>query len=51
MIHMNADEVKFTMQYRKIEVEQREKGIKFFVCIGDKPHTKEFKSALKDRRA
>lgn len=36
---LTAEEAKFTMDFRKIEFESREKGIKFFVCIGDEPTT------------
>jgi len=35
----SADETRFTLEYRKIEKDTREKGIKFFVCIGEKPIT------------
>jgi len=37
-IKLTADEQQFLKEYRKIEELEREKGIKFFQCIGDPPH-------------
>jgi len=35
-------EMKFLKQYRTLEDLEREKGIKFFECVGDPPATAEF---------
>ena len=35
-------EMKFLKQYRTLEDLEREKGIKFFECVGDPPATEEF---------
>lgn len=34
--------MKFLKQYRTLEDLEREKGIKFFECVGDPPATEEF---------
>ena len=34
--------MKFLKQYRTLEDLEREKGIKFFECVGDPPATAEF---------
>ena len=39
---MTADETSFLMEYRRLEDLERAKGIKFFQCVGDEPHTQEF---------
>ena len=36
---LSKDELGFLMDYRKLEDLEREKGIKFFECIGDPPAT------------
>lgn len=41
-VKMSAEETGFLMEYRRLEDLEREKGIKFFQCVGDEPHTKEF---------
>ena len=40
---MSEEELKFLKEYRALEDLEREKGIKFFECIGDPPATDEFK--------
>lgn len=35
-------EMKFLKQYRTLEDLEREKGIKFFECVGDPPATEDF---------
>ena len=44
------DEQDFIKQYRKLEELEREKGIKFFQCIGDPPHLDEFVTGVEDKR-
>lgn len=39
---LSVDEQEFIKEYRKLEDLEREKGIKFFQCVGDPPHTDEF---------
>jgi len=39
---MTGDETTFLMEYRRLEDLEREKGIKFFQCVGDEPHSQEF---------
>ena len=34
---LTKEEQEFTVDYRKLEDLEREKGIKFFECIGDPP--------------
>jgi hypothetical protein len=36
---MTEDEKSFLIDYRKLEDLEREKGIKFFECVGDPPAT------------
>jgi hypothetical protein len=36
---MSQAELKFLKEFRKLEDLEREKGIKFFECIGDPPAT------------
>ena len=38
-VKLSVDEQDFIKQYRKLEELEREKGIKFFQCVGDPPHT------------
>ena len=38
-IKMTEDEKSFLIDYRKLEDLEREKGIKFFECVGDPPAT------------
>jgi len=44
------DEQDFIKEYRKLEELEREKGIKFFQCIGDPPHTDEFVNSIQNKR-
>jgi len=39
---LSDSEMKFLKSYRTLEDLEREKGIKFFECIGDPPATEEF---------
>lgn len=41
-VKLTKDEQNFTKDYRRLEDLEREKGIKFFQCVGDEPHTEEF---------
>ena len=41
-VKLSVDEQSFIKQYRKLEDLEREKGIKFFQCVGDPPHTSAF---------
>jgi hypothetical protein len=43
-IKLSAAEQDFIKEYRRLEEIEREKGIKFFECIGDPPHNDEFVS-------
>jgi len=36
---MSVTELQFLKEFRKLEDLEREKGIKFFECIGDPPAT------------
>lgn len=49
-IKLSGDEQQFIKEYRKLEELEREKGIKFFQCIGDPPHTERFVQAVEDKR-
>lgn len=40
----------FLKEYRTLEDLEREKGIKFFECIGDPPATEEFKNSIRVKR-
>ncbi len=39
-VKLSKDETDFLKDYRRLEDLEREKGIKFFQCIGDAPITK-----------
>lgn len=41
-VKLTEDEQKFIVEYRRLEDLEREKGIKFFRCVGDEPHTQDF---------
>ena len=43
---LSEDEYAFLMDYRRLEDLEREKGIKFFECIGDPPASTEFKDGV-----
>ena len=49
-IKLSADEQHFIKEYRKLEELEREKGIKFFQCIGDPPHTERFVQGVEVKR-
>ena len=49
-IKLSHDEQMFIKEYRRLEELEREKGIKFFQCLGDSPHTAEFVSGVEDKR-
>ena len=44
---MSQAELKFLKEFRKLEDLEREKGIKFFECIGDPPATDQFINNVK----
>lgn len=50
MAKLSEDELAFLMDYRKLEDLDREKGIKFFECVGDPPMTGPFKQGIEDTR-
>lgn len=50
MAKLSEDELAFLMNYRKLEDLEREKGIKFFECVGDPPMTDAFKHNVEDTR-
>ena len=37
-VKLSAEEQEFIKEYRTLEELEREKGIKFFQCVGDPPH-------------
>ena len=37
-VKLSADEQEFIKEYRTLVDLEREKGIKFFQCVGDPPH-------------
>ena len=47
---LSEDELNFMMDYRKLEDLEREKGIKFFECVGDPPMTEQFAANIDDHR-
>jgi hypothetical protein len=47
---LTDDEFTFLKEYRNLEDLEREKGIKFFVCIGDPPATETFKQNVVVKR-
>lgn len=49
-VKLTENEQKFIKEYRRLEDLEREKGIKFFQCVGDEPHTEEFVQSIDDRR-
>lgn len=48
---LSVDEQEFIKEYRKLEDLEREKGIKFFQCVGDPPHTDEFVEGVEKKRS
>jgi hypothetical protein len=51
MAKLSEDELAFLMDYRRLEDLEREKGIKFFECVGDPPMTDEFKNDIETSRS
>ena len=49
-VKLSVDEQDFIKQYRKLEELEREKGIKFFQCVGDPPHTDMFVKGVNNKR-
>ena len=49
-VKLSVDEQDFIKEYRKLEELEREKGIKFFECVGDPPHTDEFVEEVNAKR-
>jgi hypothetical protein len=48
--NLTEDEKNFTLDYRKLEDLEREKGIKFFECVGDPPMTEAFAENTNETR-
>lgn len=51
MAKLSEDELAFLMDYRKLEALEREKGIKFFECVGDPPMTEAFQKDIEQYRS
>ena len=49
-VKLTEDETKFIKEYRRLEDLEREKGIKFFQCVGDPPHTQDFVEGVEAKR-
>jgi len=49
-VKLSAEEQVFIKEYRELEELEREKGIKFFQCVGDPPHDSNFVRNLENRR-
>jgi len=49
-VKLTEDEQNFIVEYRRLEELEREKGIKFFQCVGDPPHTQEFVDDIAETR-
>ena len=47
---LSERDLAFLKEYRTLEDLEREKGIKFFECVGDPPATDEFKDGVKVKR-
>lgn len=47
---LTDDEFAFLKEFRRLEDLEREKGIKFFECIGDPPASAEFLNGIKVKR-
>lgn len=47
---LTGEELTFLKSYRTLEDLEREKGIKFFECIGDPPATAEFVDGVETKR-
>ena len=49
-IKLSKDEQVFIKDYRRLEDLEREKEIKFFMCVGDPPITGDERDAITDKR-
>ena len=49
-VKLSVDEQDFIKQYRNLEELEREKGIKFFQCVGDPPHSQQFVEGVVGKR-
>jgi hypothetical protein len=49
-VKLSKDETDFLKDYRRLEDLEREKGIKFFECIGDPPITKGYIQSVTETR-
>lgn len=49
-MNLSEDELAFLKEYRRLEELERQKGIKFFECTGDPPHTEEFTDGVVSKR-
>jgi len=49
-VKLTEAEQRFIKEYRRLEDLEREKGIKFFQCVGDEPHTEQFVDMIEERR-
>ena len=49
-VKLSAEEQEFIKEYRTLEELEREKGIKFFQCVGAPPHDQEFVGTIENRR-
>lgn len=47
---LSEKDMAFMKEYRTLEDLEREKGIKFFECVGDPPATEEFVEGIKVKR-
>lgn len=50
-VKLSSEEQAFITEYRRLEDLEREKGIKFFQCIGDEPHKPEFIKNITEARS
>ena len=49
-VKLTDAEQRFIKEYRRLEDLEREKGIKFFQCVGDAPHTDQFTKGIEGNR-
>lgn len=47
---LTDDEFNFLKEFRRLEELEREKGIKFFECIGDPPASEQFLNGIQVKR-
>jgi len=50
-VKLSRDETDFIKEYRRLEELEREKGIKFFQCVGDPPITEKYVGYIQEKRA